>query len=124
MEGVAGLIGWAGVGCVRRLCGDVSGPNCAPESACVAYWDGHYGVGDEQFLLPVQDEAAGEVPAGFDGGHGRHDLLSGSSRARYQPQRLRRRRPLAEPSLVVGGHIDRTVENLCPGCVGGVVMGM
>ena len=64
------------------------------------------------------------MPAGFDSGHARHDLLSGTCRAINQPQRLRRRRLLAEPFLVVGGHIDRAVESLGPGRVRGVVMGM
>lgn len=72
----------------------------------------------------MQDQTAGEMPAGLDRGYPRQHLFRGTGRTINQSQRLRRRRLLAEPLLVIGRYVDGTVESLSPGCVRGVVMWM
>lgn len=46
----------------------------------IAYWHSHDRVSDEKLLLPVQDQAAGKMPAGLDGGHRRKHFLGRTCR--------------------------------------------
>ena len=89
-----------------------------------AYRDRDNGIGDEQLLFPMQDQAAWEMPACLDSGHSRQDSLFNTGQTMDESQRLRRRRLPAEPFLVICGHINGTVESLRPIRVGGVVMWM
>lgn len=89
-----------------------------------AYRNGHNSIGDEQLFLPMQDQAAGEMPTGLDSGHHRQHFFDYTSRPIDQAQSLGRWRLLAEPFLVICRYIDGTVESLSPFCVSGVVMRM
>ena len=60
----------------------------------------------------------------LDGGHPSQHFFAGSGWTIDQSQRLRRRRLLTEPFLVILRYVDGTVESLCPIYVCGVIMWM
>lgn len=73
-------------------------------------------VGDEQPLLPVHDQTAVKMAAHLHGRHAGQDRLRA---AIDEPEATQRRGP-ADPSSVVGCHVDGTLEGLGPECVGRV----
>lgn len=89
-----------------------------------AYGDCHNGISDEQLLLPMQHQAAGEMPASLNRGHPRQHLFNITGKAVDQSQRLRCWRLLTEPFLVIRRYMDGTIEGLRPSRIRGVVMRM
>ena len=81
---------------------------------------GNHGVSNEQFVFPVQDQRAREVPAGFNGRHPREDLLGCSSDelASWSRWVVGARQPL----FVVYSDVDWAVERACPDQMRGVVV--
>lgn len=66
-----------------------------------AYGYSDDGVRDEQPFLPVQDQAARKMPSRLDGCHPGQHFRGYTRRAFDETQRLRRRRLLTEPLLVI-----------------------
>lgn len=82
------------------------------------------GVSDEELGVPVQDEGAGEMAAGLDGGDAVEDRGRGAGGTLDEGECLRGGRGAAKPGLVVGGDVDGAGEGGAPGGVGGVVVGV